>query len=84
MPQTFAEYIATFAGHHVRILLSSGERRDGVLVVHDDFVTFEDVYGGFAIAHIAGIVPLPPSTADAPPPRHADPGETAREHPKKQ
>ena len=82
MPRTFAEYIGTFASREVRILLSSGDHREGVLVVHEDFVTLEEQYGAYATAHIAAIEPLHLTAADIPPPRHAD--VHAREHAKRQ
>jgi hypothetical protein len=74
-PASFHDYIASLSKQHarVRLLLSNGERREGVLAVHDDYVTFEDQVGGIAIAHIAAIDPLDvarPTLEGAVTPRH--------------
>jgi hypothetical protein len=71
-PDTYAEFIGTYANQMVRLYLSNGERREGVLLVHADYVTFEEQFGGFPIAQIAGIIPLHPQGSITPAPGRSD------------
>jgi hypothetical protein len=65
-PETYAEFLNSHAHRLVRLYFSNGEKREGVMTVHKDYVTLEDQPGGFPLAHIVGVVPMTTEGSDAP------------------
>jgi hypothetical protein len=63
-PDSYAEFVKSHDGRMVRLYLSNGEKREGVARVHGDYVTFEEQFGGYPMAHIVGLVPLSAGALD--------------------